>query len=139
MSEFDDYMREKAEAAALVKRKKETADFESQYLNKIGEQKAEADQRARMNAIRDEVAHRAVLEAMKLEEEITTWIEEQERPYLEKMLKDDNTLWHVGNNKPNKDIATHISEYLEFLDRCDEEKQAQDQLRKEHGLWGIFG
>lgn len=139
MSEFDDYMRDKAEAKAMAQRKKETADFESQYLNKIGEQKAEADQRARMNAIRDEVAHKAVLEAMKLEEEIVNWIEEQERPYLEKMLKDKNTLWHVGNNRPNKDIATHISEYLEFLDRCDEEKQAQENQRATNPTWGIFG
>lgn len=139
MSEFDDYMREKAEAKAMVKRKKETADFESQYLNKIGEQKAEADQRARMNAIRDEVAHRAVLEAMKIEEEIVNWIEAQSRTHLEQLLRQDNATWYVGPGKPNKDIATHISEYLEFLDRCDEEKQAQENQRATNPTWGIFG
>lgn len=139
MSEFDDYMRGKAEAAALVKRKKEMAEFEHQYLNKIGDQKAEADQRARMNAIRDEAAHKAVLEAMKIEEEIVNWIEAQTRPHLENLLKQDNATWYVGPGKPNKDIATHISEYLEFLDRCDEEKQAQENQRATNPTWGIFG
>lgn len=139
MSEFDDYMRNKAEAAALVKRKQETADFEHQYLNKIGEQKAEADQRARMNAIRDEVAHKAVLEAMKIEEEIVNWIEEQTRETLEKLIREDSATWYVGNGKPNMNIATHISEYLEFLDRCDEEKQAQENQRQSNPTWGIFG
>lgn len=78
-------------------------------------------------------------EAIKLEQEIAEWIEEQSREDLEQLLRKGNTSWYVGPSKANMDISTHIREYLEFLDRCDEEKVAQDQLRKEHGLWGIFG
>lgn len=104
------------------------------FYQRLEEEKTKAMQEAAFSA-----AKQSVLTAMYFEEEIAGWMESQSRTHLERLLRQDNATWYVGPGKPNINIATHIIEYLEFLDLCEKEKQAQEDQRKANPIWGSFG